>query len=241
MADADPRLSIGANGPPPIETHRINIEDLYEEAKGFLDGEPILTQAQADSVGILLTSLRAARKAADDQRAIEKRPHDQAAAKVQEAWKPLIAKAELGESVAKQALATFLAAEEARLKAESAKRLEEAATAHKAAQDALRQSIGVDLTARANAEALLKNAGKADRAANKAEKAKPMAAGLGRAVSLRSKWIATLVKPSDALAHYRERQPEDLKNWLCDQADSDVRAGVRTIPGFTITEEKVAQ
>ena len=68
-----------------------------------------------------------------------------------------------------------------------------------------------------------------------------MAAVTGRAVSLRSRWIAVLSDSAAALRHYREHQPAALKAWLTEQAQRDVNAGARDIPGFTIDEERVAQ
>lgn len=212
-----------------------------EAAQQFLDGQPIETQAQADDVGQLLGKLREARQGADAQRKIEKAPHDEAAKAVQAAWVPLLDRVALAEQVAKRALAPFLTAQEAIAQAAAAKAREEAQLAAQVAQRALGDCAAYDLAGREEAERLLKLAGKADRAAGKAEKAKPMAAGLGRAVSLRSVWTPSLVDPMAALRHYRETQPEALKTWLFEQAHADVRAGKREIPGFTVTEEKVAQ
>lgn len=233
--------AIGHNNPPPRELHALHIEELVNEAQGFLDGEPISTQAQADSVGQLLGMLREARKGADEQRKIEKAPHDEAAKAVQAVWVPLLDRVALAESVAKKALAPFLAAQEAIARAEAEKAREEAAKAFNHATEAMQAAQANDLRAREDAERLVKAATIAGRAATKAEKVKPMAAGLGRAVSLRSVWTATLDDPVAALRHYKETQPDDLKAWLSDQARNDVGLGRRFIPGFTITETKVAQ
>ncbi len=59
-------------------------------------------------------------------------------------------------------------------------------------------------------------------------------------MSLRSVWTPTLTDPCAALKHYRERQPDELKAWLLSQAEKDVRAGARSIPGFEISETKKA-
>lgn len=231
----------GHNAPPPIEAHKMHIEELFEEAKGFLDGEPIANQDQADAIGKLLGMLREARKGADEQRATEKRPHDEAGKAVQAAWKPLIDLTATAESVAKKALAPWLEAREteARAAAEAARReADEKAAAARAAQQAAATD---DLAARHAADEAAKIADRANKAANRAEKAKPMAAGHGRAVSLRSVWSATLADPVAALRYYKTQQADELKAWLQDQADRDVRAGTRVIPGFTITEERIAQ
>jgi hypothetical protein len=234
--------TMGHNAPPPIEAHKMHIEELLAEAQNFLDGEPIATQEQADSVGQLLGMLRQARKGADEQRAIEKKPHDDAAKAVQAAWKPILERVELAESVAKRALAPFLLAQEAKRQAEAAAAREEAARKAAAALEAAQSArASANLAAREEAERLAKEAQKANAQANKAEKAKPLAAGMGRSVGLRSIWTPELIDPVAALRHYKEHQPDRLKGWLCEQAEADVRCGARSIPGFTITETKVAQ
>jgi hypothetical protein len=102
------------------------------------------------------------------------------------------------------------------------------------------EKAGTSLSARIGAEALVKAAGKAEKAASRAEKAKAHATGGDRAVTLRPVWNATLVDSVAALKHYRETQPGALKEWLLEQATKDVRGGQRSIPGFEITESKVA-
>lgn len=233
---------IGHNGAPPIETWKLHIEDLLAEAQSFLDGDPVANQDQADSVGKLLGMLREASKGADAQRAVEKKPHDDAAKSVQAAWKPILERVELAESVAKRALAPFLMAEEARKQAEAAKAREEAERIQREAQEAARAAAAsANLAAREEAERLAKEAEKASAQANKAEKAKPLASGVGRSVGLRSVWNATLVDPVEALKFYRGKEPDALKDWLRDQAAKDIRAGLRMIPGFDVTEERIAQ
>lgn len=241
MAEADPRHMIGANGPPAIDTWRLHIEDLLAEATGFLDGEPVASQEQADSIGKLLGMLREARKGADEQRKIEKKPHDDAAKAVQSAWMPILDRVELAETTAKKALAPFLLAEEARKQAEAAKARAEAEALQRAAMEALRVANASDLAAREEAERLLKDASKADKAANRAEKAKPMAAGTGRSVSLRSVWTAVIVDRREALNFYIKRDPDEFQALIQRLADVDVRAGRRSIPGVDIKEDRIAQ
>ncbi|RYG88634.1 MAG: hypothetical protein EON59_03805 [Alphaproteobacteria bacterium] len=238
----NPRAVMGDNAPPatPFDAISAHIDDLLDAAKQFLDGDAITSQAVADEVGRLLDAARQAEKAADAQRKIDKKPHDDAAKAVQAQWAPIIARCSLIVSTAKQAVAPFLAAEQARKDAEAAeaRRIADEATAR--AQEALRAS-GTDLAAKEEAEALLKDAKRADTTANRAGRDKAMVAGGGRAVSLRSVWTATLADPVAALKHYRETQPEALKAWLLEQAQRDVSTGARVIPGFTINESKVAQ
>lgn len=234
----------GHNNPPkptPYEAIKLHIDDLMETAQGFLDGEPVTTQAMADEVGKLLAAAREAEKAAEAQRKIEVKPFDDGKAEVQARYNPLKAKCSLASDTAKRALAPFLAAEQARKDAEAAEARRVANEKAAAAQAALRAAAATDLAARAEAERLLKDASRAERDANRASKGKAMAAGGARSVSLRSVWTPTLTDPAAALKHYRTAQPEALKAWLIDQAGKDVSSGIRSIPGFNITEEKVAQ
>lgn len=235
--------AIGHNGPPeptPYEAISLHVADLMETAQGFLDGEPVTTQAVADEIGRLLDAARQAEKAADAQRKIEAKPFDDGKAAVQALWKPVIGKCELVAATAKRAVAPFLAAEEARIAAEAAEARRIAVEKAEAAMAARRAADITDLAAQEQAEALLKEAAVADKAATRAGKEKALVAGGARSVSLRSDWTAALTDSAAALKYYRDRQPELLKEWLLEQANRDVRAGARSIPGFTITDERKA-
>lgn len=231
--------AIGHNVPPARDLHALHIEELMEAARQFLDGDPIISQQQADDVGRLLGELRQAKTGAEDQRKIEAKPFDDGKAEVQAFWSPLKSRIEIAEGIAKKALAPWLEAREAEARAVAEAARLEAEKKAAAARAALTESN--NLAAREEAERLLKDAGKAERAASKAEKAKPMAAGLGRSVSLRSRWVAVLTDSALALKHYREHQPEALREFLREQAQRDVNAGTRSIPGFTVNEERTAQ
>lgn len=215
------------------------VDDLLLEARNWLDGEEIATEQQADAVSSLLNRLRRVAKDADEARKTEKKPHDDAAKAVQQKWAPIISKADLAASTAKQALAPWLQRleDEQRAKAEAAR-----AEAERMAQIAadLRAKADTSLEAAEDAERMLKVAKAFDDEAKRAEKAKAHAKGGERAIGLRSVWSATLIDPCAALRHYRERQPEQLKIWLQEQAEKDVRAGARSIPGFELTEARGA-
>jgi hypothetical protein len=215
------------------------VDDLLLEARNYLDGEPIANEGQADAVSSLLNRLRRVSKDADEARKVEKKPHDDAVKAVQAKWKPIIDKADLAASTAKQALAPWLQQIEEQQRAEAEAARLEAERVAREAQEAHRAAQG-DLSAREEAERLLADAEAARKAAAKADKAKAHAKGGERAVGLRSVWTPTLTDPVAALKHYRERTPEDLKIWLVEQAEKDVRAGARSIPGFDVTEARVA-
>lgn len=232
---------IGDNQPDRFTLFREHLDELIEQAKQFLDGQPVETDAQAEDVSRLLNMIRKAANDADEARKDEKKPHDDAAKAVQAKWKPILETADLAVATCKKALAPFLqkkedeqraAAEAARMEAEK-----QAAAARKAAENASE----ADLAAQTTIRVLQENAADLEKKAARLEKGRAHATGGERAVGLRSVWTPTLVNPVEALKHYRATQPEGLKAWLLDQARQDVRAGKRSIPGFEIIETKEAR
>lgn len=232
-------ISLLSNAPvEPSVLFQEEIDDLLLEARNYLDGEPIANEDQATAVSSLLNRLRRVAKDADEARKVEKKPHDEAGKAVQAKWTPIIDKAELAASTAKQALAPWLRQIEEQNQREAELARTEADRLAQVAAEA--HSTAGNLQAAEDAERLLKAAAGAQRHATRTEKQKAQARGGERAVGLRSVWTATMTDSCAALKHYRERQPEELKQWLVDQAERDVRAGARTIPGFTISESRVA-
>jgi hypothetical protein len=239
MAEA----TIGHNNPPaptPFEAHQINAADLTDEAKNFLDGKPIETEGQAEAVAKILTSAREAWKAADEQRKVEKRPHDAAAQAVQDQWNPLLGTVKKVEDAAKAAQTAWLIKKDEEQREIAAKAKAEADRLAEIAAEAARSTPRDDLAAMMALETAIKVAGVAGKVAARADKAKPRVSGGGRAIGLRGRWIAELVDPVAALKHYREHQPEALKAWLVDQAQRDANAGARAIPGFAVNEDRRA-
>lgn len=237
------RLGIGGNNPPeptPFDGFSVHVNDLYEEAKNFLDGEAISSEGQAEAVAALLSQLRTAAKDADKARATEKKPYDDAAKAVQARWKPLLDRCDLATDAAKKALVPWLQKLEAdqRAAAESARR--EAEEKANAAAEAARVTAANDIGAREETERLIKDADNAAKVAKQAEKTKAHATGGARAVGLRSYYSPTLIDPVEALKHYRSTRPAELRAFLTRLAETDVNNGSRSIPGFEIIEERRA-
>lgn len=226
-----------SNQPPPFEHWSLIIEDLTLEAQNFLDGEPIANQGQADAVALLLEGIRKASKSADAERAAEKKPHDDASKAVQAKWRPLIDKCDLAASVAKKALTPWLEHLEAEQRAIAEKARQEALEAQRKAEEARKWDM--DLSAQEEAAEAQKQADIATAIARKADKAKPQAQA-GRAIGLRTSYRAEVTDYGALLAHYKRTRPDDLKAWLSDQAQKDVRAGMRVIPGVLVHEERSA-
>lgn len=241
--------TIGHNNPPEptaFEAFEMHINDLYDEAVQWLDGEPVTTQEQADALNTLEANVRQAAKDADALRKELVKPHDEAKAAIQAQFNPLIGetKTVTGKTVKaiqaiKAALKPYLIEldrqqrEAARIAREDADRKEREAI------EALRQSDAANLAERDMAEALLRDAKAAEQAATKAESAKAHAKGEGRATGLRTVYVATITDEKAAAAWAWLNHRAELMAFVQEQANKAVRLGARSIDGFEITETKV--
>lgn len=215
------------------------VDDLLLEARNYLDGEPIANEQQAEAVSSLINRLRRVAKDADEARLVEKKPHDEAARAVQAKWTPIITKAELATSTAKEALAPWLREIEAKQQREAEVARQEAERAAQKAAEAFAASSG-NLAAREDAERLIKGARGAEAYANKASKAKAHAKGGERAVGLRSYYVAEVTDPVLFGKWAWEHRRAEYVQFLHGLAEREARLGIREIPGLKITEERKA-
>lgn len=242
---------IGHNLPPeptPFEASKEAIEGFFEEAKGWLDGEPIANQAQADDLQKLMRLIQAAEKEADERRITENEPFDAGKAEVQARYAPLIANTKttkgltvLAVDACKKALAPWLMKvdEENRRKAEEARK--EAEEKQRVAMEAMRQRDG-NLEASVRAEALVKEAKEAEAAARRAGNAKASAKGEGRAVTLRDFYAPEVTDATAFARHVWTAHRSDMLSFLNDMAVRLVAAGSHHgIPGVTVHHERRAQ
>lgn len=234
---------IGHNNPPeqtPFDLASEAIATVFGEAQNWLDGATVKTQEEADAIAGLLDMARKAKAKADDMRVLEKKPHDDAAKAVQERYKPLLARCDLISDACKKALTPFLMAIEAekRAKAEAARKEADAKAA--AAQEALRASQATDIAAREVAEAMLRDASKADAIARKAENDKAGAKGGARATSLRTRHEVEVVDAREAARHFWRLRPGMFNELLNQLAREAVASGAREIPGCVVREVKEA-
>lgn len=259
-ASGDPAPS-GHNAPPPDETPPAaapepgtrpfeaidaHVRDLYAEAKNWMDGEPIANQGQADAVARLLDMLRQAHSAADAARVLENEPFDTGKAEVQVRYAPLIADTKAVKGMTVRAIEACRLAATAWLRKVEAEQAAEAARLRKiaddelaAAQAKLREAQATtDLRAVEEAEDIFAQAVTVDRAATRAEGAKAHAHGDGRATGLRDHWIAKVADPTEALRWAWREHRDELQAFALHLAQKDVSAGKRTLPGFTIENER---
>lgn len=236
--------TIGHNNPPlsAYETVKQEIEDLFEEAKHWADGEPITSQDMADAITTLHDSLHEAGKRADEARVAEKEPLDKAVKEIQDRYNKLIGNTKTtgkGKVVlGKESLQTLLTPWRTRIAAEkeaAAKAaLEEADRIAREAEAAIRASAG-NLEGREKAEELLKAAKQVGRWAKREDKAATTGTGL------RTVWHADLVDEGAALDWAYGKAPERFKDVVQQMANEAVRSGLRSVPGFLVREERVAK
>lgn len=237
---------IGHNNPPtPFDTVSEKINDLYGEAKNWLDGDPIETQGQADMVQKLLRDIQAAAKEADAARVEENKPFDEGKAAVQAKYAPLIADTKstkgltvLAVEACKKALAPWLIKvdEENRRKAEEARK--EAEAKAEAARAAMQQRQSLEDAERA--EALVREAKQAEADARRAGNAKASAKGEGRAVSLRDKYTPEVTDFTAYARHVWTAHRSDMEDFLIAHAAKLVASGARSgIPGVNVKHERV--
>lgn len=235
---------IGHNRPPeptPHEAAALSINNLYNEAKNYLDGEKIDRQEIADDISKLLNLIRAAKKTADAARKVENRPFDEGKAEVQARYNPLLKKADLAIAVCKEAVAPWLEKLDAEKKAIAEKARAEAEEKQRLAREAYHAADQENLEQREHAEALIEDAKAADMAAKRANQDKAKASGgAGRAVSLRTTYRPVLNDPVIAVRHYWTTNLPAIEAFLIGFAETDVRGGARNIPGFKIVEERKA-
>lgn len=239
---------IGHNQPPeptPYEAMKTHIDDLFDEAKNFLDGEPVTTQAMADAIDKLKAMALEAEKDGDALRKVEAKPFDDGKKEVQERWNPLVHdKTGLCRKIittCNQALAPFLKAQQDAINAEADRQRKIAADLAAEALAKHQAANPENLAEAAEAEQALKEAAQAQRLADKTASTRAQAKGGGRATSLRDVWTPELTNEVEALKHYKRVNPDGLKAWLVAQAEADIFAGVRAIPGFTIKHDRVAR
>lgn len=240
MTDAP--ATIGHNGAPadPFDALKVHADDLLDQVRTIAAVE---NEEQLSAVNALAEDLRDAEKALEAERVARKKPHDDAIAEIQATFNVYLAplanktvkgKIPLALDAIKKAKEPYLqeqdrlrreAAEKARLAAEEAARI---------AAEAARAAAGEDMEAREEAEVLVVQAQAMARNATRAETATTKGTGL------RSVWVPELTDATAALKHYIARNPDAVKEFLRDLARKDVSAGIRTIPGFEVREERRA-
>lgn len=240
--DFDPTdiAGVGHNQPPepPYIAIFTEIDDLYEEAKNFADGEAISSQEMHDAIEKLYDGLHEAGKRADALRVEEKKPLDDKVKEIQDRYNKYIQPKKGRVDLAKSTLGALLAPWRKKVADEkaaiAAQQAADAAAALAEAQAAIRSSSG-NLGAREYAEELLADAKKLERGARQADKAATTGTGL------RSVWVSTIADEEKAMEWAWGIDSEAFRRLALSLAEEKVRGGVRSIEGFSIVEDRVAR
>ena len=240
--------STGHNNPPtPFDDIKNTIDDLYNEAKNFIDGEPIQTKGQAEAVSKIIDALRKVKTKADELRKEENKEFDEGKKKVQEKYAGLISdtkskkgKAILALDLCKQAMAPWLQKLEDERQAKLKEEREAADRARRESQEAMAKR-SESIEAAEDAEAKAEKAKKAEAQAKRTANTRTNVSGGARAVGMRKVFKPILSNGSEAAAHYWKHNRKEMEDFLLELAKKEVRAGKRSIPGFEIKEETVAR
>lgn len=240
--------TIGHNQPPeptPFEQAKEAIHGLFDEAKGWLDGEPIASQAQADEIQKLMRMIQSAAKEAEERRKEEAKPFDDGKAEVQARYNPLIQKekgiADLAVAACKRTLTPWLRKVEAEIAAKAEAARKEADEKARVAHEAMQARDGFDLEASVKAEQAVKEARQAEAAAKRADNTKAAAKGGGKAVTLRDYYEPEIVDETVFARHVWTAHRSDMTDFLKMMAVRIVAGGTTVIPGVDVHHERRPQ
>jgi len=235
---------IGHNNPPPYDP--AILQDAVAKASGladvagsWLDLSQIGSAEESQMLTDFITGARAVEKEIEAARVAAKKPHDDAAKAVQEAFKRPLSIVEKVLAKAKALQGDWLIRERQRAEAEKRRMAEEAARlAREAEAEAARAALANDVVGEAEAEEKAREAAKAAKEAERAGKVKAESyTGAGRAMSLRTVKVAEIDNPRACFNYFIEDPAMiDLLQRL---ATAAVRRG-EAVPGVNVKEHLVA-
>lgn len=244
MNDMNPRAVMGANYPPPYDPEVLKqavdkASGLADVAGAWLDLSEIGSAEESQMLTDFITGARAVEKEIEAARVAAKKPHDEAAKAVQEAFKRPLSIVEKVLDKAKKLQGGWLIKERQRAEAEKRRLAEEAARlAREAEAEAARAARANDVVGEAEAEEKAREAAKVAKEAERAAKVKADSyTGAGRAMSLRKVKTAEITNPR-AVCNYFIEDPA-LLELLHRLATAAIRRG-QTVPGTNVKEIEVA-
>lgn len=207
----------------------------------WADIKEIGSAEQSERLTDFITGSRQLWQKVEDQRKADKKPHDDRAAEVQEAFIGMLNKLKAAGDKLKPMQAAWLEKVQAKIDAEKAeqKRLADE-KAESARQLAAQAAARNDVSGEVDAAAALKEAEKELNAANRDVKAKAgSASGGGRSMAMRSVKTADIHSRNSVYMHFRDHP--DVIELLQRLATQSVRAGFEFDPKIlTVKIEKVA-
>lgn len=231
-----------SNNPRPIDLHRERIDDLTAAADEWLAKVSEITdEATAGRAVDFDEQLLKAWQAADKERADERKPYADAAAAVQEAFKPILERALICRNLIGARLRVWKAREQRRVDAERVGAERIAADARRRAQEAARlaeqpKTVG-DVE---RAHRLADDAKEATKAAEAMpERASVRGTLSGRTRSLRREWRAEVTDLVEFFLYLQDHERAALEEWFGTMAQRAVRGGAREIPGVKIDQVEI--
>lgn len=235
----------GHNKPPAtstLERVREAVEDIRIEALNWMDGAEIANAAQAAEVEKLLDMLRDAKADGEKAKDVEKKPHMDAAQKVQDAYNAIFGQTQkvtgtavVIESAVKAALTKWRKKLEADRQAEVARLAKIAEDQAEKAREAFKASSdSSDLAQREESLAEIDAARQAAFALSSVTKSTTK--------GLRTVYDVEIVDGKALAAWFWVNRKAELMEFMTDEARRTVRAvsGNVTINGVNVTSEKVA-
>lgn len=221
------------------ESLRLNVTAFCDAAGAWADLKQINSTAQSERLTDFVAGARGLFKKADEARKKAKSIHDARGAAVQKAFTPLLDKLERIATMMKAMQTDWLLREDARIKAEQRKAQEEADQKRREAEAAQAAAAARnDVSGQVDAEAALKDADDAAKAAARETKAQSgSATGGGRTMALRTQAYAQIDNLRAVFMHFEGR--DEVKDVLQRLADAAIRGG-EAVPGATRQERKVA-
>lgn len=225
------------------------IEEMSREAERLMALGAAKTQSQANEASDVADKLGKLFTKADNARKVEKQPHADAAAAVDDKWRPLTSAASIYKRLKDAVVEPFLKAQRiAKEKAEREAREAAARIAREAAEaDADAKRATEEAARSGDTQAAEKAKAAADAAAQRAAAAEanantiaatPITAGTrGRKTSLRSVTVVTIEDRAAVLEFFKDRA--ELTDLLQSMANTAVKAGF-TVPGTKVSKEQDA-
>lgn len=217
----------------PSDQHRLAIDDLFEESKLWLTGEPLKTEGEVEGVEKLLKLAREAKDAADADRDKEKRPHDLASKAVQARYRPILDRADSIITAAKGALTVWR-------DAVTAKQVLEAQLQREVAERARAEAERVADVAKGSIEAEAVAKGAAEIAERFEKQATKLEKNAGRGLRMRTVRSGEIVDLKEVIAHFYRAERKWMQQTMQTRVDAELKRSSTPIPGVTISTSREA-
>jgi len=242
----------GHNNPPiyretVVEDHNAKAAKFLDAGGAWIEVAPLKTDEQASKLADFIAGIKEVKKAVDEDRKVDKKPHDEAGKAVQAAYTPILTKLDKAIARVNPIMTAWLEHLDAKEREENERARREAeAEAKRAAEMEAQARARNDFAGEAEAEEANKRAEKAQKDADRAAKQRPQvksATGGGRTVSYRTYWEAEVENLRAAFMHFHQN-PEVAalfkKLAEAEARSKDFNPETDKIPGVNLKPRRVA-